>query len=266
MFPTLQIGPLALPVPALIILIGIWLGLTLSEKHASRYGVRADLLFNLVLIAFIAGLVGARLTYILRYPTAFIESPLDIFSRNPGLLDPVGGTATGIISGAIYGQRKGMELLPTLDALTPFLGVVAVAVNLSNLASGNAFGAPTDLPWGIDLWGARRHPTQIYETFTTLIILALIWPGRGIIKSKVQGLTFLSFLGMTALARLILESTHGDSSLFVNGIRSAQIMAWLILGASLLGIWRLQYSGSDKSTSSGDHYQKSSDPEEKINK
>lgn len=251
MLPTIQFGPLALPVPALLLLLAIWLGLSLAEKHASNYGVGASDIFNLVLISFITGLIGARLMYLLRYPVVFMESPLDIFSRNPGLLDPLSGIVIGIIAGAIYGQRKNMALLPTLDALTPFLAVVAVGLNLSNIASGKAFGTPTDLPWGIEIWGTKRHPTQIYETIATSIILAMIWPGKGIINSKIPGFTFFSFIGLIASSRLLLESLHGDSNLLILGLRSAQILSWLILGVSLFAIWKLKYAGSDILTKTG---------------
>jgi prolipoprotein diacylglyceryltransferase len=36
MFPVLQIGPLALPVPGLTMLAGVWIGLWLVEKEAAR--------------------------------------------------------------------------------------------------------------------------------------------------------------------------------------------------------------------------------------
>jgi phosphatidylglycerol:prolipoprotein diacylglycerol transferase len=266
MLPTLQIGPFSLPVPALIVIIGVWLGISLAERHAARYGVRAGLFFNLVLISFLVGIIGSRLTYMFHYPKAFIESPLDLFSRNPGLLDPLGGIVTGIIAGAIYGQRRGMQLLPTLDALTPMLGVIAVAINLSNLASGKAYGIPTNLPWGIELWGAQRHPTQFYGTIWASIILILIWSGKGIIKSSLPGITFLSFMGLTAFSRLILEALRGDSSVFVYGLRSAQVLAWLALGASLWGIWKLKYTGEDRTSSTGDRQSEKHELEDdKIN-
>ena len=37
MFPVLQIGPLALQTPGLLILIGIWVGLSVMERFASRF-------------------------------------------------------------------------------------------------------------------------------------------------------------------------------------------------------------------------------------
>ena len=54
MLPTLQLGPLALQVPGLVLLAGLWLGLTLSERRARRIGENSGDLVNLVFIALIA--------------------------------------------------------------------------------------------------------------------------------------------------------------------------------------------------------------------
>jgi len=66
----------------------------------------------------------------------------------------------------------GLPLWPALDALTPGLAAVMIAIGLAHIASGDAFGSPADLPWAIQLWGARRHPTQIYETLAAALIFA----------------------------------------------------------------------------------------------
>ena len=91
MLPVLQIGPLALQTPGLILLAGIWLGLWLAERSAHRHGIEPAHLYNLALLALLSGLVGGRLFYVLFYPSAFAASPRSIFSLNPGLFDIWGG-------------------------------------------------------------------------------------------------------------------------------------------------------------------------------
>ena len=236
MLPILQVGPLAIQFPGLILLAGVWLGLLLAEAHAARRGVAPNHLYNLVFILLIAGLIGARLVYALRYPQIFAASPLSLLSLNPGLLDTWGGLATGALAAAVYGQRKGLALWPTLDALTPFLAVIAVAVALSHLAAGTAFGAPTNLPWGIELWGTRRHPSQVYEALAAGLILVVLWPGRKSFDTWPGGAYFLAFVAASSLSRLLLESLRGDSLLLPGGLRTAQAAAWVILIASLWGL------------------------------
>lgn len=242
MLPTLQVGPFAIPVSPMIILIGLWVGLTLAERNAPRYGVNANDLYNLMFIALVAGVVGARLAYVARYPAIFASSPISAFSTNPDLLDPWGGIAVGLIAALIYGQRKKISLWPLLDAITPGLALLWVTFGFSHLASGSAFGMPTDLPWGIELWGAIRQPTQVYEIFAALVILGTVWPGSRITIGRPSGGAFLFFSACTAGARLFLEAFRGDSVILVGGIRSTQVIAWVILAISLWGLVKMNES------------------------
>jgi prolipoprotein diacylglyceryltransferase len=239
MFPIIQIGPVALPVPGLLSILGLWLGIVLAERYASLHNIEAAQLYNLVFSALIAGIIGARLAYILRYPTIFAESPLSIFSRNLGLLDPWGGLFAAVVVGLVYGQRKNLPLWSTLDALTPVLMVFAVFLAFSHLATGAAFGSPTSSPLGIELWGERRHLTQIYEIITSTAILVILWPGRAWLQKLKPGGLFLSFLALSSIARLVVEAFRGDSVLLPGGFRLAQIAALILLMLSLWGLSRL---------------------------
>ncbi len=233
MFPTLQVGPLALQVPGLVLLAGLWMGLTLSERRARRRGENAGDLYNLVFIALIAGIIGARLSYAITYPSAFAANPLSLLSINPGLFDPFSGILIGISAAVIYIYRKQLPFWSTLDAFTPLFAVLAIAQGIAHFASGSAFGSPTDLPWGIDLWGAVRHPTQIYEILLATIILLAVYLIDKSQLGQTSGFTFLSFIALSAAARLFSEAFRGDSALIGNGFRSAQIISWLMLAACL---------------------------------
>ena len=63
MLPILQIGPLAIQTPGLILLGGLWLGLSLSERHARRYKVDPGVLYNLVFLLLIVGILGADILF-----------------------------------------------------------------------------------------------------------------------------------------------------------------------------------------------------------
>ncbi|MBW8011182.1 MAG: prolipoprotein diacylglyceryl transferase [Chloroflexi bacterium] len=239
MFPILQIGPLALQTPGLILLVGLWLGLTIAERHARRYEINPDLIYNLTFIVLIAGLVGARLAVAIRFPASFADNPASLISLNPSLLDPAGGAAAALLASLIYGQRRGLVLKSTLDALIPVFAILGIAIPIANLASGSAFGAPSELPWAIDLWGASRHPTQIYQALAGGLILWLVWPSRQE-KNNIPGSFFLKFLALSAAARLFLEAFRGDSLIIFDSLRAAQIVAWIILALSWWGILQLQ--------------------------
>ena len=233
MLPVLQIGPLALQTPGLILVLGAWLGLMLSERLAGRSKVPASAISNLAMALIISAAVGARLAYIVRYPAVFSKSPIDLVSLNPGLLDAWGGAAAALLVGMIYGQKKKLQFWPVMDALTPALAGLAVAIHLSHLASGRSYGAPADLPWTIELWGADRHPAQIYEAAAALVILFITWPWRKRSGAEPDGVRFLLFVTFNAAARLFLEAYRGDSAWLPGGLRSAQVAAWLLLAFCL---------------------------------
>jgi phosphatidylglycerol---prolipoprotein diacylglyceryl transferase len=236
MLPILNVGPLALPVPAILILTGIWICVYLSEKIAPRFGLSPSKISNLIIFTLLSGLLGARLTYIARYPDAFIHQPLDILSRSPGLLDPWGGIILAVIVGTIYCQKKGLPFWTTLDVLTPGLAALAICIGFSNLASGAAFGKPTDLPWGIYLWGDYRHPTQIYEIILFALLLGFILSTLKIWVVAKPGMLFLIFLASSAAIYLFTEAFNGNSILFNQTYRTVQLFAWLVLAVSLWGI------------------------------
>ncbi len=227
MFPTLQFGPLNIQTPGLIILISVWVGLTLSERYSVRHGYSGDKLYNLVLISLAAGIVGARVSFALGNLPAFSSNPINLFSLNPGLLDVFGGIASAFLAAIIYGYRKRLLLWDTLDALTPLFAVTMIGISISHLASGNAYGSITTLPWGIELWGAQRHPSQIYEIIASSFALFLIW--RDTAHNSIRGALFLKFMIVTSTWLILVEGFKGDSLVIANGFRGYQIGYFIIL-------------------------------------
>ncbi len=240
MLPTLQIGSLAIPTAAFILLIGLWIGLSVAERRSDKHQIDKEVLFNLATLALVTGLVAARLGYVARYPSAFMKNPVDIISRNTGLFDPITGIFFGSLTALIYIQRRNLAILAMMDALTPALAILGIALGFAHLASGDAYGSPTTLPWGVFMWGATRHPSQVYEIFAAIIILILILSSKTFPPRQRKGTIFISYLTMAAFARLILEAFRGDSQLFIFGIRSMQILSWLILALCFLALSKLR--------------------------
>lgn len=238
MMPFLQVFGVAIAFPPLVILTGLWIGASLADKHAPKDRFAPEAIFNLIFIAFAAYILGGRLGYAAQHPSAFSQDPISLVSRNFGLFDPLSGAAAALITVLIYGQRKQLKLLPTLDALTPAFAVVLLAIPLANFASGTGFGAPSQLPWAIELWGMSRHPVQLYEAAAAGLIIWLFWPGKP--EQAITGLRFFHFLGYTSLARLFFEAFRGSSPILFFDLRTAQIIAWILLAGSLWGIHKLK--------------------------
>jgi len=210
--------------------IALWLGLALSEKRTERHGISKEALDNLVFYSFLGYVIGGRVLFALENSSAFRGNPLNILDITMDLFDPIGALVTAILVGFVLGQRQKLPFRSTLDALTPLLATVMIGLSLSHLAAGTAFGKPTNVPWGIELWNAKRHPTQIYELVASLLIFGLIWFRK---LDTPTGSDFLLFIALTAGARLFLEAFRGDSLLIFGGLRVAQIISWIVLAVIL---------------------------------
>jgi phosphatidylglycerol:prolipoprotein diacylglycerol transferase len=214
----------------ILLIAALWFGLYLSEKRVEQHGISKDALNNLVYYSILGYLIGGRVSFVLANLYVFVQSPLNVFSINLDLFDPVGALTTAFLVGLIYGQRQKLPFWSTLDALTPLFAVLAIGLSLAHLAAGTAFGSPTDLPWGVDLWNATRHPTQIYELIASLLVFGLIWIRK---TDFPPGSSFLLLAALTAGVRLFIEAFRGDSTLILGGIRLAQVIAWIVLAIAL---------------------------------
>lgn len=232
MLPYLRLGPFLLQTTGLALLLGIWVGSWLAEKEAVRLKIKPELVNNLIFFGLVGGLVGARLAYAATYLNAYLANPLSLFAINTNTLSPFEGILIGLLVAFVYGQRKGLQLRPVLDALAPGLAVFMIFLGMAHLLNGDAYGAPTKLPWGIFLWSEYRHPTQVYEMLlafgVTLVVL------NHSIKDQGRGLNFLLMIFLSAAARVFLEGFRGDSLIWSGGFRAAQVIGLIVMAGSLV--------------------------------
>jgi len=231
------------PRDLILVVAAIWIGLWLAEKRSQRHSVTVHNLNNITFYPLLGYILGGRILFALENLSAFIQNPQSLISLNLDLFDPIGGMVVAFLVAWIYGKRHGLSFWSTLDALTPLFAVFALGLGLAHLASGSAFGKGTSLPWGIDLWGTTRHPSQLYEILASLLILGLLWFPK---KDTHPGVNFLTFAALTSSARLFLETFRGDSTLIFGGLRVAQLIAWGILAISLFLIDRKNRAQSSR--------------------
>ena len=243
MAPILQVGPLALQLPGLLMLVGVWLAYLLVEREAKRVGAPVKVISNMLLFALIAGIVGARLGHALRYLDLYLDDPVAFVALSPVTLSIPEGLLAAILVAFVYGNRKQLQFWSTMDVLAPGLALFMVFLGLAHIASGDAFGSPTTVPWGIDLWGAKRHPSQFYETVSALIVFLIIMLVRT--RSPYTGFLFLLFLGLTAASRVILEAWRGDSLIVLGTLRQPQVVG---LGVLVLILVAMHYLSREKSS------------------
>ena len=227
MFPYLRLGPFIIPMASLALLAGLWVGLPLIEREAVRLKINASTLSNVIFSSLLAGLVGARLGYALEFPALYSSNPLSLLALTPTTLSPSMGLAVGLVVFVVFIQRKNLPIRPTLDAVAPGLALFMVFVGLAHILSGDAYGAPTSVPWAIRLWNEYRHPSQFYEMFIGLTIFLVI--RERFPKPEGVGLNFLLTIALSSASRVFLEAFRGDSVFWPGGFREAQVIALVVM-------------------------------------
>ena len=233
MFPIISLGPLSLPAPAFILIIGYLAGSFLLDKKANSFSMDSEIIDRALWIGTIFALIGARLSYIAGSTAAFKGNLISIISLNPALLDPVGGLIIGIVATFYVISKQNTNYWAFLDSLTLFLGSLFPAYFLSRFASGNGYGMITDLPWGLHLWGAIRHPVQLYLAIFSLLLLIVIIVYAPF-KNLPTGCTFLLFSIATSGYILFFNAFQAPTTTLISGFRIGQIISWLFLLSTIL--------------------------------
>jgi phosphatidylglycerol---prolipoprotein diacylglyceryl transferase len=241
MYPLVQIGPLRLSSGGLLLLLSIILGGWLIARIAqarggAQLGRQADSCFYPVLIG---AVVGARLWYGL--------FNLDLYGRNPGLFLALrvsdfawpGALLGGLLAGSVWCNRKEFDVQRLADSAALTVPAVQAIASVGLLLSGEAFGIPTSLPWGVPLFGAVRHPTQIYFALAALGSLIVLW--RLSQRPLAVGALWVSYLGLQGLSSLLIEALRADSLVLPGGIRAAQLFGLALLLYALS--WAQRHSG-----------------------
>src|SRR5688572_24994297 len=82
-------------------LVALWIGLALAEKRAERHNVSKAALNSIVYYSMLGYILGGRVLYALAHLSAFIQSPLSLFSLNPALFDPFGALIVALLVGSV---------------------------------------------------------------------------------------------------------------------------------------------------------------------
>ena len=81
MLPILSIGRLSIQTSGLIAILAIWIGFGQIERYAKRRGLNPDTYSTMIMIALIAGVIGARVAYVVQNANFWQDLTPSIFSR-----------------------------------------------------------------------------------------------------------------------------------------------------------------------------------------
>jgi phosphatidylglycerol:prolipoprotein diacylglycerol transferase len=117
---------------------------------------------NCSLYALVAGVVGARVFYVLHYFDEFRDNLINVFKIWEGGLELLGGVLAAIIVVVLYVRYHKLPVRRYLDILVIGLMLALVFGRIGCLLNGCCFGRPTDLPWAIRFpYGSLAYRSQI---------------------------------------------------------------------------------------------------------
>lgn len=255
--------PLVVRWYGVLIVAGSLLAGYIAARRASERGFDPEHIWNLLMLGMILGVAGARAYYVVFEWDRFANRPL------LEIINPAGGGGGLAIHGAIIGAIAAaliytrLNKLPTLQIIDIALPTMLVAQAIGrwgNFMNQEAYGRPTNLPFGVVIDQDRRldpyrdmkqypegtlfHATFLYESIYNLsgfgVIMWLERRLRGWLRTGDVALMYAVWYGF---GRFWIEGLRTDS-LCTNGVggacegalRAAQVASLLLFFGGLLGI------------------------------
>lgn len=198
-----------------------------------------DTAVNLALICLPAGIVCARLYYVLFSWDYYSAHPAEIFDIRGGGLAIYGGVIGGAIAGFIYSRVKKVSFLRMADMIAPGLALAQAIGRWGNFLNQEAYGAPVTNPaWqffpaAVNVGGEWRLATFFYESVWCALIAVLIplLERRGHLRRA--GDAALVYVMMYAFERAIVEGLRADS-LYIGPFRVSQLLSICAFAAATI--------------------------------
>lgn len=232
-----QIGPFAVHWYGILIGMGVFIGFLLVLREGNRQGINPDLFYDLIIFGVPAGIIGARLYYVIFEWDVFIANPIRALYIWEGGLAIHGALIAAVIVGVLVSKRYKVNFWQVADIAGPSLILAQAIGRWGNFVNQEAYGYETNLPWAMYIDGAYRHPTFLYESIWNLLVFGfLLWLRRK--KFIRTGEIFLSYLTLYSVGRFFIEGFRTDS-LMLGSIRVAQLLSvTLIAGCITFALYR----------------------------
>lgn len=248
------LGPLAIRWYGIAFALAFLAGVCYLLSQGKRFGLNADRALDVLLGAFVAGIIGARIYYVAMEWEMYAANPVSALYIWEGGIGIYGGIAAAFLFGAVMCKWRGVKLLPMMDAAGPALLIAQAIGRWGNFVNIEAYGGNTTLPWGMTSpkivaeLTARLphlteigmvidpslpvHPTFLYESLWNLVgfllLVFVLVPRR-----RYDGQVILAYAGWYGLGRFFIEGLRTDS-LMIGAIRTSQVVALVcVIGAAI---------------------------------
>ncbi|MDH3206594.1 MAG: prolipoprotein diacylglyceryl transferase [Gemmatimonadota bacterium] len=236
----------------------------LLRSELGRMGHDPEKAWDLVFMAVVGGILGAKGYYILLNYPRLVSDPAGLIFARGGLVW-YGGflLATVLVIWEI--RRQKLPLAQTADAAAPGLALAYAVGRMGCFLVGDDWGRPTDswvgiaFPRGapptrvdiierdfgitvdpalVERYGqiVPVHPTQLYEVGMSTLIFFLLWRLRR--TSRPAGWLFMLWLALAGVERFLVEFLRAKDDRFFGLLTLAQILSLAIVAVGVVGMVR----------------------------
>jgi phosphatidylglycerol:prolipoprotein diacylglycerol transferase len=235
-----------------MVAIGSLFGVLVAAVRAKRSGEKAENLLDLSLWVLIAGLIGARVFFLLFYmdwtgkSRSFFSVLNEFFKFRQGGLVFYGGLLLAIPVGILFLRVKKLNLWKFADIAAPSVPLGIAFARIGCYLNGCCWGKPcsVEFPFHVafpkgsfaaDFYGRADlplYPTQFISSIAALLIflaLSIFYYRR-----KYDGQVFWLFVGIYAVTRFAIEFLRGDSpKIFLHTFTISQTVSLFLLPLAL---------------------------------
>lgn len=222
-----------------------WYGLLFASAFLSGYLVftrylateklSSEMLDQLLIYIAVGTVIGARLGHCFFYePDYFLKNPLEILKIWKGGLASHGAAIGILLSLWLYIRKHKLSFLWLIDRIVIVVALGGAFIRFGNLFNSEIYGLPTNLPWGFEFVRDRiydantgellptvaRHPTQLYEALSYILIFVVLFIFYRKRYTKVRdGFIFGVFMILLFSARFFIEFVKNDQVAFEAGMQ-----------------------------------------------
>ncbi len=251
-----SIGQLSIRWYGLLFATAFLSGYIIFVRYLATERLTSEMVDRLLIYIAIGTVVGARLGHCFFYePEYFLKNPVEILKIWKGGLASHGAAIGILLALWLYVRRHKLSFLWMIDRIVIVVALGGAFIRLGNLFNSEIYGLPTDLPWGFEFVRDRlydsttgellptvpRHPTQLYEAFSYILIFVVLFIFYRKRYTKVRdGFIFGLFMILLFSARFLIEFVKNDQVAFEAGMEfnMGQLLSIpFILAGVLMIVW-----------------------------
>lgn len=246
----------------IVIVTGMMIAIWIAQREAKRTGQNPEQYLDLAMIGIAAGILGARIYYVIFAWDYYKDDLLSIFNIRQGGLAIYGGIIGACIAVVIYSRKKKQNFSLLMDTVSMSIVFGQIMGRWGNFFNREAFGDYTNNLFAMQLpvsavraneitqkmWDhvvtvngveyIQVHPTFLYESLWNVgVLLFLFWFRK---RKKFNGEVFLMYLIGYGLGRIWIEGLRTDQLLLpVVGLPVSQLLSGcLVVGCTILVVWK----------------------------